>query len=142
MSYAGDLSVRQCWDLLGSDKDAFMVDVRTVAEWSYVGLPDLDQDMQKIVLQQWQVFPDMMIDGEFTDNLLQQLNQAGADTSSKLCFLCRSGVRSLAAAKAMTAIGYTNSYNITGGFEGDLNEQGHRGDRNGWKADGLPWRQR
>ncbi|NKB51678.1 MAG: rhodanese-like domain-containing protein [Rhizobiaceae bacterium] len=142
MSYAGDLTVKQCWDLLGSDKTAFIVDVRTVAEWAYVGVPLLDAEMQDVILQQWQVFPDMAVDGNFSSRLHEQLESAGADKEAKLCFLCRSGVRSLAAAKAMSAIGYANSYNITGGFEGDLDDEGHRGKRNGWKMEGLPWQQR
>ena len=142
MSYAGDLTVRECWDLLGKDDNAYIIDVRTAAEWAFVGLPDLEQGMQEIILQQWQNFPDMTIDGEFTGRLHEQLSKAGANVESKLCFLCRSGGRSLAAAKTMAAAGYANSFNIAGGFEGDLDEQGHRGHRNGWKADGLPWRQR
>lgn len=142
MSYAGDLTVRECWELMGSDATAYIIDVRTLAEWAYVGTPDLEPGMQKLILQQWQIFPDMVVDGEFTSRLQEQLTGAGADKNSKLCFLCRSGVRSLAAAKAMTALGYTSSYNISGGFEGDPNEQGHRGRKNGWKAEGLPWRQR
>ena len=142
MSYAGDLTVQQCWDLLDQDSDAFIIDVRTMAEWAYVGLPMLNASMQPILLQQWQVFPEMMVDSEFVGQLQEKLNSASASKESKLCFLCRSGVRSLAAAKAMTAEGYTNSFNISGGFEGDLDEHGHRGGRSGWKAEGLPWHQR
>lgn len=142
MSYAGDLTVQQCWDLLDQDSDAFIIDVRTMAEWAYVGLPLLKQDMQPILLQQWQVFPEMGVDADFVDHLQEKLAAAGASRESKLCYLCRSGVRSLAAAKAMTSAGYINSFNISGGFEGDLDNDGHRGGRNGWKAEGLPWQQR
>ena len=142
MSYAGDLTVQQCWDLLDQDADAFIIDVRTMAEWAYVGLPQLTGNMQPILLQQWQVFPEMMVDGNFVAQLQDKLQAAGANTESKLCFLCRSGVRSLAAAEAMSAAGFANSFNISGGFEGDLDSDGHRGGRNGWKAEGLPWQQR
>jgi rhodanese-related sulfurtransferase len=55
--------------------------------------------------------------------------------------LCRSGVRSIAAAEAMTAAGYKNCYNILGGFEGPPDQQRHRGTTGGWKAAGLPWEQ-
>ena len=113
-----------------------------MAEWAYVGLPLLKSNMQPVLLQQWQVFPEMAVDGQFAENLQQQLAAAGASKESKLCFLCRSGVRSLAAAQVMTAAGYTQSFNISSGFEGDLDESGHRGGRNGWKSEGLPWQQR
>ena len=142
MSYAGDLTVRQCWDLLDQDSDAFIIDVRTMAEWAYVGLPMLNPSMQPLILQQWQVFPEMAVDSRFADQLTEKLAEAGATQDSKLCFLCRSGVRSLAAAETMAAAGYPNSFNISSGFEGDLDEEGHRGGRNGWKSEGLPWHQR
>jgi rhodanese-related sulfurtransferase len=55
-------------------------------------------------------------------------------------FLCRSGVRSAAAAEAAARAGYAHAYNVTEGFEGPLDADGHRG-VSGWKAAGLPWRQ-
>lgn len=142
MDYGGDLTVRQCWDLLGESDDTFLIDVRTSAEWAYVGLPKLASGMRDLILQEWQLFPQMSVDQQFSDKLQAVLMTAGADANSTLCFLCRSGVRSLAAAVEMTATGYRNTFNVTGGFEGDLDEYGHRGARNGWKAEGLPWHQR
>ncbi|MGI9366963.1 MAG: rhodanese-like domain-containing protein [Rhizobiaceae bacterium] len=142
MDYGGDVSAKECWGLLRDAPDCVLVDVRTTAEWAYVGIPALEDGMKELVLQQWQVFPDMSVDPEFAIKLDQQLNKLGANKNTKLCFLCRSGVRSLAAARAMTATGYRNSYNVSNGFEGDLDKFGHRGSRNGWKADGLPWQQR
>jgi len=142
MDYGGDLSVGECWELLAADNDTALIDVRTRAEWAFVGMPDLADGMKQLVLQEWQAFPDMAVDGDFPARLQQQLAKIGANENSNLCFLCRSGARSMAAARAMTAIGYAKSYNVSCGFEGDLDDQGHRGRVNGWKADGLPWRQR
>lgn len=142
MDYGGDISAKECWTLLKGDPDSFLVDVRTTAEWAYVGVPALEDSMKELLLQQWQVFPDMAVDPEFAAKLDRKLKQLGAGKNTKLCFLCRSGVRSLAAARAMTATGYKNTYNVSGGFEGDLDQYGHRGGRNGWKADGLSWQQR
>ena len=142
MNYAGDISANKCWNMLELNKDVFLIDVRTRAEWAYVGLPLLGDSMQDLILQEWQVFPDMTVDGSFADQLQEKLVSAGAGKEAKLCFLCRSGVRSLAAARTMASIGYANSFNISGGFEGDLDEFGHRGIRNGWKAEGLHWQQR
>jgi rhodanese-related sulfurtransferase len=101
----------------------------------------LEDGLNALIGQEWQVFPDMSVDSNFVGSLIAKLEQLGADKNSKICFLCRSGVRSLAAARAMTAHGYPNTYNITGGFEGDVDGQRHRGLTNGWKAEGLPWHQ-
>ena len=141
MSYAGDLTVKQCWELLEKDRNAFLIDVRTRAEWAFVGLPMLGPDMQELILLEWQEFPEMNLNDRFASVLAARLDEAGAGKDAKLCFLCRSGARSLSAAQTMTAAGYASSYNISGGFEGDLDANGHRGASNGWKADGLPWRQ-
>jgi rhodanese-related sulfurtransferase len=70
------------------------------------------------------------------------LKQAGFTPDQHVYFLCRSGVRSLAAAQAAQAAGFPNSYNVADGFEGSPDGDGHRGHLSGWKADGLPWRQR
>ena len=79
--------------------------------------------------------------GQPNPHFLDQLRDAvGAPGEQRVAFLCRSGVRSVAAAKAATAAGYPACYNILGGFEGGLDEQGHRG-VGGWRAAGLPWRQ-
>ena len=70
------------------------------------------------------------------------MKQAGLKPEQKIYFLCRSGVRSLAAAQAAQAAGFPHVFNIADGFEGPPDPQGHRGTTAGWKADGLPWRQR
>ncbi|MBC7799950.1 MAG: rhodanese-like domain-containing protein [Gemmatimonadaceae bacterium] len=129
----------QAWDALRTDPQARMVDVRTDAEWTYVGLPDLTgASGPEPLLIPWQLFPSMQVNGAFT----QQLQQAGLTPQHKLFFLCRSGVRSVAAATAAQAAGYPHAYNIVDGFEGPGDEDGHRGTAAGWKVDGLPWRQR
>ena len=86
----------------------------------------------------WQVFPDMDVNPDFVD----QVAAGGIGKDTPLLFICRSGVRSRYAAEAMTAAGFQKCYNVAGGFEGDPDDQGHRGTVNGWKVDGLPWRQR
>lgn len=139
--YAGDLDVAEAWSLLTSNPKAQIVDVRTRAEWSFVGLPDLSGIGREAHLIEWQSFPDMAVNETFASAAAQALAAAGADTQTPILFLCRSGGRSRAAAQAMTKAGFTQAYNIAGGFEGDLNAKRHRGEHNGWKAQGLPWRQ-
>ena len=136
-TYAGDLSARKAWDLLSENPKAQLVDVRTDAEFSYVGSPDLSSLGKEVLAVHWQKFPDMDINPEFVDQVLS----SGVDKDAPLLFLCRSGVRSLGAAEAMTAAGFRECYNVAGGFEGDRDAEGHRGTVAGWKVDGLPWRQ-
>jgi len=70
------------------------------------------------------------------------LEKAGFTPEHHIYFLCRSGVRSLAAAEAAQAAGFPYVYNIADGFEGPPDRAGHRGTTSGWKAEGLPWRQK
>ena len=125
------------WAALQGDADARLVDVRTNAEWAYVGIPDLSAAGQEPVLIPWQVFPTMQVNAEFVGHL----RQAGLTSAHKLYFLCRSGVRSTAAARAAEAAGFAHTFNVTDGFEGPPDGDGHRGQVAGWKASGLPWRQ-
>jgi rhodanese-related sulfurtransferase len=135
--YAGDVTPAIAWRILSEHKDAVLIDVRTRAEWNFVGLPDLAGLDKKPALVEWQVFPTMQPNPEF----VAALSGAVADKSAPLLFLCRSGARSAAAAKAMTAAGYSTCLNVADGFEGPLDAQARRGAAGGWKAEGLPWRQ-
>ncbi len=135
--YAGDISPQQAWQMLQDDAGSVLVDVRTDAEWAYVGLPDLSAIGKKCELNSWVLFPHMSPNPSFL-NLLQQIQP---DKSQPVLFLCRSGVRSIAAAIAATAAGYTSCYNILEGFEGNHDAQGHRGAVGGWKVHNLDWKQ-
>jgi rhodanese-related sulfurtransferase len=126
------------WEVLQSDPQAQLVDVRTDAEWNFVGLPDLAPAGKQAVLIQWQVYPAMQRNGAFVD----QLKEAGFTPDNHIYFICRSGQRSYAAAQAAQEAGFPNAYNVADGFEGAPNAEGHRGVTSGWKAEGLPWRQR
>ncbi|MDX2156591.1 MAG: rhodanese-like domain-containing protein [Hyphomicrobiaceae bacterium] len=134
-----NVSVRSVWQRLTENADAVLIDVRTRAEWSYVGLPDLSAIGKQALLVEWQSFPDGRPNESFVDELAGQLSQLGTSTETELYFICRSGVRSLAAAQAMQRAGYTRCFNVAEGFEGPLDDRRHRGSRSGWKADGLPW---
>jgi rhodanese-related sulfurtransferase len=141
LDYAGDLALRAAWDLLAHETGAQLVDVRTVAEWNFVGLPDLSALTRQAHRIEWQSYPSMQINPNFVADAIEQLQAAGAGPDTSVLFLCRSGARSRAAAVAMTRAGFHKAFNIAGGFEGDLDGEGHRGKINGWKATGLPWRQ-
>ena len=130
MTYKGDLSVREAAALLTERDDAVLIDVRTMAEWNWVGVPDIPGTR----FVQWVTWPGGQPNPDF-------LSEATRDLSpdQPVVMLCRSGGRSAAAASALTEAGFTEVYNATEGFEGDLDEAGHR--TGGWRSVGLPWRQ-
>jgi len=136
-----DVDPAAAWSALKGDPTALLIDVRTKAEWSYVGLPKLDAIEKKPVLIEWQIFPSMAENPQFVMALQSVLTDSELSPEASLYFLCRSGVRSKAAAGAMIEAGWMNSFNIAGGFEGSPDANGHRGLVNGWKAAGLPWAQ-
>ncbi|MCA5892062.1 rhodanese-like domain-containing protein [Isoptericola sp. NEAU-Y5] len=131
--YAGDLDPQQAWDLLATDPDAVLVDVRTEGEWRAVGVPDtraLDKDT---VLVEW-----VKAGGRPNPAFLTDLEDAGVTAGRPVVFLCRSGQRSIGAARLATSAGIGPSYNILEGFEGGAGFDGAR-DHEGWKVRGLPW---
>lgn len=137
--YAGDISSAEAWRLLEQDDGAQLVDVRTRAEWTFIGVPDLSDLEREPLLVEWQCYPEGSVVEDFADQLAARL--AGADRDRTLLFLCRSGGRSREAARAMTAAGFTRCFNIADGFEGPLDTVRHRGTTAGWKASELPWQQ-
>lgn len=139
--YVGDVSSSEAWEMLKSDDSTLLVDVRTGAEWNFVGVPDLSQLSKAPILVQWLSFPDSKVNPQFEEQVSAE--GAGFEIShdKTLLFLCRSGARSAAAATLMTERGYTRCYNISDGFEGDPDETRRRGNVNGWKCSGLPWTQ-
>ncbi len=141
LNYAGDISAAEAWDRLQRDPKAQLIDVRTVAEWNFVGVPDLEDLGRRVHCVEWQSFPNGAQNPGFAAEAAQALSASGAGKSDPVLLLCRSGARSRAAAIALTAAGYEKALNVAGGFEGDVDGEGHRGNLNGWKASGLPWRQ-
>jgi rhodanese-related sulfurtransferase len=139
MTYAGNIDAREAWALLKSEPQAQLVDVRTAAEWSFVGVPDLSSLGRAAITVEWQTFPSMSRNPQFEQTVTEKLKASGASDSTPVLFICRSGARSQAAAVAMTAAGFKKCFNVASGFEGDLDAAKHRGQTNGWKRDGLPW---
>ena len=137
LDYAGDLSPPEAWDTVKNNKDCFLVDCRTAAEWSLVGVPDLDSIGKQVFFIEWQTYPSM----EKNPRFLNDISETEINKDSKIIFLCRSGARSRSAAEFLTSQGYNNCFNCSEGFEGIHNEYGHRSKTNGWKFHKLPWKQ-
>ncbi len=126
--YAGDISPALAWQWSQSGK-AQLIDIRTPAERDWVGfVPD-------VPFVPWKLWPGMALNPSFDEQL-----KATASAGACVLLLCRSGIRSIAAAKRATELGF-EAYNILEGFEGDPDEQAHRGFKGGWRFRGLPWRQ-
>jgi rhodanese-related sulfurtransferase len=137
--YKGDVTAAEAWSALSREPKAVLVDVRTTAEWNYVGLPDLTTIGKQPLRIEWQSFPSGQVNPKFAEAVDAELKKSSASQDVPVFFICRSGARSASAAAAMTAIGYTNGYNVSDGFEGQRDEGGHRGTIEGWKAADLPW---
>ena len=128
------VSAAEAWPMLAED-DAVLVDCRSIAEWAFVGIPDLSGYGKEVVTIEWtrmNVLPNKAF--------LHQLEDQVA-TDKALFLICRSGVRSNAAAAVAVEAGYTRVFNISDGFEGDLNPRGQRKSITGWCFAGLPWSQ-
>jgi len=127
---------KQVYDALQKDGRAVLIDCRTMAEWLYVGLPDLSPLGKQPLCIEW-------VDGKGVPNpnFIDDVRK-WAEPDTPIYILCRSGVRSAHACKALGESGFNNLCNVIGGFEGDLNFQNRRACLNGWKYDQLPWHQK
>lgn len=126
--YAGDVPPQLAYDWWRAG-DAVLVDIRTDAEREWVGF------VPGAVSLAWKQWPGMALNPSFDEGIRQAVPQG-----KKAVLLCRSGVRSIAAAKRATELGI-EAYNVLEGFEGDADPDGHRGLKGGWRLRGLPWRQ-
>jgi rhodanese-related sulfurtransferase len=137
-----EIDVRSAYALLERDPGAQLVDVRTRAEWAFVGVPMLPFRGAEPIFLEWQRYPDMSVDPDFAARLAAEFDRRGVTRGSNVLFLCRSGARSRAAgAVAARDERGLKVFNVSEGFEGPLDERGHRGRVSGWRAEGLPWRQ-
>jgi len=130
MAYAGDLTPTEAHDYLQSHDDAILLDCRTQAEWTFVGVPRMAQAR----FVEWTSWPD----GASNENFIRDA-AGGLGPEQPIVVICRTGGRSEAASHALTEAGFQEVYNVTDGFEGHPDADGHR--TGGWKGDGLPWRQ-
>ena len=126
--YAGDVPAELAWQWLQSG-EAVLVDVRTDAEREWVG------KVPGAIAVAWKQWPGMAANQNFDEQL-----RAAVPEGKKVVLLCRSGVRSVAAAQRATGLGI-EAYNILEGFEGDVDANGQRGCLSGWRKRGLPWNQ-
>lgn len=130
LPYEGALTPQEAFDVLRLAPGAKMVDVRSRAEWDWVGR------IPGAVEIEWNQYPGSVRNPNFLAELKRQV-----DPESLVLFMCRSGARSDGAARLATESGYSDCYNILEGFEGDKDANGQRNKINGWRHAGLPWAQ-
>ena len=128
LGYAGDVTVQQAYAWVEAGQ-AILVDIRTDAERAWVGFVP---GAVPLAFKQW---PGMKLNPDFDQDMVGL-----ASSGKKLVLLCRSGIRSIAAARRATELGL-EAYNILEGFEGDPDTNGQRGKTGGWRFHGLPWKQ-
>ncbi len=129
MSYSGDLTPTEAHDLLTNSENAVLVDCRTRAEWTFVGVPIFERTR----FVEWTRYPD----GSHNENFVRDV-AGGLGPDQPVVVICRSGGRSAAGAAALTEAGFAEVYNVLDGFEGDPDSDGHRS--GGWRGAGLPWK--
>jgi rhodanese-related sulfurtransferase len=131
MTQIKSLNPKKCWTLLSSDSSAVLLDVRDHMEYSFVGHP------KGAINIPWKELPDWKVNSQFVDEVRQRI----PSHDTPVFLLCRSGQRSMDAAKALAAAGYQDLTNVEEGFEGPLDAIKHRGTLGGWRYHGLPWEQ-
>ena len=135
-----DWAPERVWKELEVNDGACLIDVRSKPEWIFVGVPDLSSIGRRVVFSEWISYPETRANPSFVEQVTHEL---GSHSLNTFFFICRSGVRSRAAAievskshaKAVQCV------NVAEGFEGDLDHHRRRGYVNGWKFKKLPWRQ-
>ena len=136
MSYKRNLLPKMAVERLQNNPQALFVDVRSKAEFKYVGFPE------NSILIPWIDDPDWEPNPEaFSDLVMQELDGRENLLNTEIILICRSGFRSNEALKCLENKGFTQVSHVASGFEGDLDENDHRGNLNGWRHDGMPWSQ-
>ena len=136
MSYKRNLLPKMAVERLQNNPQALFVDVRSKAEYKYVGYPE------NSILIPWIDDPDWEPNPEaFSDVVMQELDDRENLLNTEIILICRSGFRSNEALKCLENKGFTQVSHVASGFEGDLDENDHRGNLNGWRHDGMPWSQ-
>jgi len=129
------VSPDEAWKMICECEDCVVVDVRTDMEWENDGAMDLSEKGKEQIFLSWRFLPDMSINTEFLDSLLEKVE----DKNSKILFLCKKGVRSIDAAAAANSAGYKKCYNIVGGY-GDVNDDNDLKTPSCWIGCKLPVR--
>lgn len=123
---------KEAYEFLETHSEALFIDVRSEMEFLFVGHP------KGALHVSWNDGPDWDVNPHFVGEVKKLI---GAMSNRPVVLICRSGKRSAEAGQALMAAGFRDVYNVSHGFEGDLDDNHHRGSVNGWRFDQLPWEQ-
>ena len=132
-----DITSIACFNKLSEIANSYLIDVRTKPEWQFIGVPDLSSLNKKTIFISWHEYPKMNINKNFETQLVLE----NIKKNDNIFLICRSGKRSLHAARHLTLYNYNHCYNVSDGFEGNKNSLAQRSTINGWKCNNLPWYQ-
>ncbi len=127
------LSPAESYAFMQAHADAVLIDVRMEIEFMYVGHPPGAVNIP------WYEYPDMQDDAPAFVAAVER--EVKGEKHRPVLLICRSAKRTIPAGLALDAAGFQKVINVLHGFEGDLDDHMHRGTRNGWRKDGLPWQQ-
>ncbi len=130
---------QEAWQLMQDEPRAVLIDVRSDMEFLFVGHP------VGAIHIPWIDYPDWKLNENFVTEVrklvLGGICHESQTSGAPVLLICRSGKRSLEAGNMLIKEGFCDVYNIAEGFEGELDENHHRGSLGGWRFHGLPWAQ-
>ena len=141
-----EIDPQVAYEQLVVSENSFLVDVRSQAEWNFVGTPDASEMQNDVIFCEWAAFPTMIKNPNFLEELMGKIK---IEKARNIYFICRSGSRSFGAASEVNnfiqntheKLSQISCVNVRYGFEGDLSRDSKRGKLNGWKYSDLPWKQ-
>lgn len=143
------VDAKETYEMMKKDPKVILVDVRTPAEWQFVGYTKMAQIMVPSVFFKYDAIDDKkpryrdIMNPNFISEFEEAAAKIGADEDTTYVIMCRSGAtRAQPAAKALWQYGYKNVYIMTDGFEGGKLKDGDRKGyrlKAGWKYNGYPW---
>ncbi len=133
------ITPKQAWQLIKDDTRAVLVDIRSTMEFLFVGHPSSALHVAWIDEPEWTVNPHFVTDVRKV--MLGGATAHGDIDGAPVILICRSGKRSIDAGTALLQAGFSSVYNVSEGFEGELDDHHHRGSVGGWRFHGLPWEQ-
>ena len=139
------LTAQEASAFLAQNEDAVLIDIRTRAEVSFVGIAaEADKNIPYMVMDEfWEFDADkgtykMAVNSNFDREVAGFMQERGLSKEAPIILMCRSGSRSARAADLLGQLGYTSVYSVVDGFEGDKDPDGVRS-VNGWKNSKLAW---
>jgi len=133
------ISCKEAWQIMQDEPRAYLLDIRSSMEYLFIGHPHSAINIPWIDEPDWIVNPHFVT--EVRKVMLGGVGLEDHHSDAPVVLICRSGKRSLEAGKLLIEKGFIEVYNVSEGFEGELDDNHHRSTQGGWRFHGLPWEQ-